>query len=122
MLSDERIIVRQRGDEFFLYGTPWVGESQFALNRSGPLTRLFCIRHGERRHELNSMTSMAASQFLLQQCFLPHWDPEAMQGVLSTIGDLVERIDCVKLAFLKDASVADFLMQPAATTETVGAA
>ncbi len=120
VLSDERTIIRRGGAEFFLYGTPWVGDSLHALNRNGRLTRLFCIRHGERRHERKPMSPMAVSQFLLQQCFLPHWDQEAMQGALSTIGDLVERIDCTDLAFLKDASVADFLIRSTATTQAVG--
>ncbi len=122
VLSDERTIIRRQGAEFFLYGTPWVGDSQYALNRAGRLTRLFCIRHGERRHEVEPMCPMAVSQFLLQQCFLPHWDREAMQGVLATIGDLVERIDCDELAFLKDGSVADFLRGLTPMTQTTGAA
>lgn len=122
VLSDERTIVRKRGAELFLLGTPWVGDSQYALNRSGRLTRLFCIHHGEHRHELKPMSPMAVSQFLLQQCFLPHWDHEAMQGALSTVGDLVERIDCAELAFLKDASVADFLRRSTPITQPLGAA
>lgn len=122
VLSDERTIIRRRGAGLFLYGTPWVGDSQYALNRSGRLTRVFCIRHGEGRHELKPMTPMALSQFLLEQCFLPHWDREAMQGTLSTIGDLVERIDCGELAFLKDPDVGDFLLRSAPTPQTVGAA
>lgn len=122
VLSDERMILRRRGFDFLLFGTPWVGDSQYALNRDGRLTRLFCLRHGLERHELNPMSPMAASQFILQQTFLPHWDQQAMQGVLSTVGDLVERIDCRELAFLKDASVADFLMRSTPTAQAVGAA
>lgn len=122
VLSDERTIIRRRGAGLCLYGTPWVGDSRYALNRSGRLTRVFCIRHGERRHELAPMPPRALSQFLLQQCFLPHWDREAMQGTLSTIGELVERIDCAGLAFLKDPGVADFLARSASTAQTVGAA
>lgn len=122
VLSDERTIIRRRGADLSLYGTPWVGDSQYALNRNARLTRLFCIRHGDRRHVLKPMTPMAASQFLLQQCFLPHWDTEAMQGALSTIGELVERIDCGELAFLKNANVADFLMRSTIASQTVGTA
>lgn len=122
VLSDERMIIRRRGTEFFLHGTPWVGDSQYATNQSGRLARLFCIRHGEGRHQLVPMSPMAVSRFLLQQCFLPHWDQEAMQGTLSTIGDLAERIDCAELLFLKDPNVADFLLRATPAVQTAGAA
>ena len=109
VLSDERVIIRKIRDEFRVFGTPWVGTSRHAYNGSGPLTRLFCIRHGSDRHTLETLPPRALSQFILQQCFLPYWDQAAMDGTLSALAGLIEHVDCDGLAFLKSPDVVDFL-------------
>ena len=109
VLSDERIIVRRTGGDFSIFGTPWVGNSRHARNSSGLLTQVFCIRHGTQRHALHRLTPRTLSQFILEQCFLPHWDREAMHTSLATLSDLIERVDCFELAFLKNPDVVDFI-------------
>ena len=109
ILSDERVIIRQIGDQFWVFGTPWVGAGRYASDRAGLLTRLFCIRHGSGAHALRPMTPRGLAQFLFPQLFLPHWDRAAMAGTLSTMAKLVDLTESFELAFVKDPDVVDFL-------------
>ena len=109
VLSDERLLLRKVANEFLMYGTPWVGTSRQAKNQAGRLTALYCIRHGEGAHALRRLPARDVSLFVLRQCFLPHWDHEAMGRTLAFLDDLIERIGCFELAFAKNPDIVDYL-------------
>jgi hypothetical protein len=109
ILSDERIIIRKVPEGFAVYGTPWVGASQYAHNRAGSLRRFYCIRHGVGGHTTRRMSPRAVSQSVLRQCFLPHWDRAAMDGTLAFLGELIETVDCFELAFMKTPDIVEYL-------------
>ena len=46
VLSDDRIVVRKKGNEFWMYGTPWHGEARFASPRGARIERIFFLKHG----------------------------------------------------------------------------
>jgi len=109
VLSDERVILRRADGRAVVWGTPWPGTLPSALNQASPLTSLFCIRHGTGNHALRRMTPRELAPFLLRQCFLPHWDREAMDHTLAFISEIIERTDCFELAFVKRPDIVDFL-------------
>ena len=73
------------------------------------MSQLYCIRHGRSRHQIEPMSSSILFQFLLRQSFLPHWDRTALEATLTFITDLIEHVDCVGLAFVKNPDVVDYL-------------
>lgn len=109
VLSDERIIIRKVAGEFTVFGTPWPGTGRLAKNQHGPLTALYCIRHGEGAHALRKISPRDFSLFVLRQCFLPHWDREAMNRTLAFLGELIEQTGCFELAFVKKPDIVDYL-------------
>jgi hypothetical protein len=109
VLSDERVILRKHGGGVIAYGTPWVGSGRYAKNASGPVTNLYCIRHGAQSHRIETMSPGAVLSSILQQCFLPHWDREAMNATLGFLGELAQQIPCRSLAFVKQPDVVDYL-------------
>jgi hypothetical protein len=114
VLSDERMIVRRSEGGVVAYGTPWVGSGRYATNASGRVTDLYCIRHGAQSHRIETMSPCAIMSAILQQCFLPHWDREAMDSTLAFLSELIQRVPCRGLAFLKQPDIADYLdHQPA---------
>lgn len=119
VLSDERMIVRRSGDGVDAYGTPWVGSGQYAKNASGPVTGLYCIRHGSQSHRIETMNPGAIMSAILQQCFLPHWDREAMDSTLAFLSDFVRQIPCRSLAFLKQPDIVDYLDHQSANLSLV---
>jgi serine kinase of HPr protein (carbohydrate metabolism regulator) len=40
VLSDDRIIVRKKGEQFWMYGTPWHGDAKFASPETVRLERI----------------------------------------------------------------------------------
>ncbi len=109
VLSDERMIVRRSGNGVVAYGTPWVGSGQYAKNESGTVTGLYCIRHGAHSHRIETMSPGVIMSVILQQCFLPHWDREAMDSTLAFLSDVIRRVPCRRLAFLKQPDIVDYL-------------
>lgn len=110
ILSDERMILRRTNSSAMMYGTPWIGSGEFAANVSAPLSRLFCIRHGQVQHRFETLPSSRIVSFLLQQTFLPYWDRAAMDMTLESLVSLTEQIPCVSLACLNQPTVVDAIM------------
>ena len=111
VLSDERIMIRKIDDRFFLCGTPWHGSSHEVNGRVVTLDSLYFIRHGSGAHRLRNLSAPQVCQLGLEQCFLPHWDREAMAKTVDFFTELAERIDCYDLAFLNQPDVIEFLQQ-----------
>lgn len=109
VLSDERMILRSIAGELRGFGTPWPGVGRQALNAGGPLAALYAIRHGSGAHAIREISPREFSVFLLKQCFLPHWDKQAMDRTLAFIEEVIDTIGCHELAFLKQPDVVDFL-------------
>jgi hypothetical protein len=109
VLSDERMIVRKSGSGVVAHGTPWVGSGHYAKNASGPVTALYCIRHGVTSHRIEAMRPGAIMSAILQQCFLPHWDREAMDSTLAFLSTMIRTIPCQSLAFLKQPDIVNYL-------------
>lgn len=109
VFNDERIIITQTDDGIVVWGTPWVGTEGVSLNRGGPLVRLHSIRHATQGHTMRPLSSSEASQLILRQCTIPHWDPQGLQGMLGFLHRLITETDCVDLAFEKNPNVLDYL-------------
>ena len=109
VVSDERLILRKVAGEILICGTPWPGTGRQAKNRSGLLTALYCIRHGEGAHALRRLPARDAHLFVLRQCFLPHWDRAAMSRTLAFLDELIERIGGFELAFAKNPDIVGYL-------------
>jgi hypothetical protein len=116
VLNDERIILRKIDDEFVVFGTPWSGTSRIATNREGLLQLIYCIHHGSDVHAVRSLSPHEAVPLCLQQCFLPHWDREALDRMLGTVSELIEQKPCLDLAFLKRPDVVEYLYEQSQRT------
>ncbi|MEQ1795779.1 MAG: hypothetical protein ABL970_16475 [Nitrospira sp.] len=110
VLSDERMILRRNDSSVTMFGTPWIGSGSFAANASAPLSRLFCIRHGQDGHHFESLPASRIVSFLLQQTFLPYWDRAAMDATLDSLVSLAQQVPCVSLACLKNPNIVDAIM------------
>jgi len=106
VFSDERVIIRP-GRTTRVYGTPWVGSGHYAANDSTPLTRLYCIAHGQDRHRLDHLSPATILSLLLQQTFLPRWDRAAMDATLDCLLLLMKEVPCSGLRFLQQADVVE---------------
>jgi hypothetical protein len=110
ILSDDRIIVRKRGNDFWMYGTPWHGESQFVSPRGVALKKMFFLRHGAK-NKIHPLNGAASVHQLLQCSFPPFWDAKGMEFALELFSELSAAVPCYQLDFKPDRSVLDYILR-----------
>ncbi|UCD72022.1 MAG: hypothetical protein JSW70_03250 [Syntrophobacterales bacterium] len=108
ILSDDRIIVRKKDGIFWMYGTPWQGEEQFASPKGHPLHRIYFIKHA-RKNKITKTDEIGATSKLLTCSFPPFWDKKGMRFTLDFLSDLSNTIPCRELRFVPDESIVPFI-------------
>jgi energy-coupling factor transporter ATP-binding protein EcfA2 len=106
VVSDDRTIVRKRGQQFWMYGTPWHGDAKFASPRGVRLERIFFLRHGEK-NTIREIKGINPVSKLLTCSFPPFWDPQGMAFTLEVFTDLSAQVPCQELAFKPETRALD---------------
>ncbi len=107
-LSDDRIILREQADEFWMYGTPWHGDSKQAVPGRARLKRIYVLQKG-LQNELIPLTKAEASGRLLACSFFPFYRQEAVGFTVRFFEKLVYSIPCYELRFRPDYGVVEFI-------------
>jgi hypothetical protein len=108
-LTDERAIIRFNEDHFEVFGSPWCGEGHVVSNEHAPLSQVHFIRHGRDQHSRRRLSASEISRLFLKQCFLPHWDREAMEATAFYLTRLALQIPCFDTAPLNANDIVNFL-------------
>jgi hypothetical protein len=108
VLSDDRTLIRKKGDHFVMYGTPWHGEGKFGSPGSVKLDQIFFINHAEENSISKSNNAHSVRQFLLCS-FPPFWDAAGMEYSMDVFSDLAAAIPCRMLSFKQDGSIIEFV-------------
>jgi hypothetical protein len=101
ILSDDRIVVREQGGEFRMWGTPWHGEAELASPASARLSKVYLLNQADHCAIAPLPRSMAAAR-LLACSFLPFHDRAAVAASSDLISDLVHSVECRELSFTRD--------------------
>ena len=89
IINGDKVFVRKNDDEFYAYGLPWRGSSEYCLNKKVPLKGIVVLRQSEG----NRITRLALSaEMLMPHIFLPHWDENAVSKALDTFDNLVNSV------------------------------
>lgn len=107
ILSDEHIIIGKKNRQFWLYGTPWPGMAMAASPRKVWLEKIFFIQHFSE----NKILGRARLSDLLPLLFLPFWDKIGLSKSIEFCEDLINKIDCTRLGFLKDKGTVGFVRE-----------
>lgn len=112
LLSDDRIIVRREGGEYWMYGTPWHGEEEISAPRRVLLSRIFFLRHGER-NELVAERRVEAAARLFSNAFPTFYNADGLKFTLEFLDELTGAVPCAELVFVPDERVIDFVREQA---------
>ncbi|HYK90009.1 MAG TPA: hypothetical protein VE398_14630 [Acidobacteriota bacterium] len=115
VLNDERIIVRRREERFWIYGTPWHGEAEFAEPVCAPLTRVFFLRKDSMK-TIRSMSGAEAAVRLFSNIYRPFHDKKCLEATLRFIDQVVSEVPFVDLGVVPDDEMAQFLMKAQSAT------
>ena len=108
VLNDDRIIVRERDGEIWMYGTPWHGDFEELSPKGLPICKIFFLRHGDKNSAIPKKGAEAVS-ILLTRCFPPLWDKKGMEYTIGLCHHIVEKIPCHELSFEPDMKIVDFV-------------
>jgi hypothetical protein len=108
ILSDERIILRQEGDDIWMYGTPWHGDGHIANQGRVRLARVFFLRHATE-NAVRAVPATDATARLFSCSFTPFHDRAGLDFSLRFMETIARQCRCDELRFVPDRSAVDFL-------------
>jgi hypothetical protein len=108
VLNDDRIIVKHKNGEFWMYGTPWHGDFKEHSSHGLPISKLFFLRHGKKNSTWVKRGAEAVSM-LLARSFPPFWDKKGLAFTIDHCHRLVSKIPCYELTFAPNARMIDFV-------------
>jgi hypothetical protein len=103
VVSDDRVVVREEGGAWRMYGTPWHGEAEICSPGSAPLRRVFLLDKAKPNAAAPLETGEAVAR-LLSCAFPPFHDPGALLRLLETLGALASAVPVSRLSFVNDES------------------
>lgn len=112
VLSDDRMIVRERQGRPWAFGTPWHGSGRFASPRGLPLAGIFFLGRG--RPKATAMHTAAAAAELFARSFPPPWEAPAVARVLDLCARVALRVPCWRLRFRPDATAVATVLEAVA--------
>lgn len=110
VLSDDRIVVRKEHGEFFMYGTPWHGEAELAVNRRVPLDAVFLLERGVS-NAVRSVDAAEGAAELFARSFVPFHDAVSVAWTLGFLGEVAANGRCARLPFVPDENVCRFVSE-----------
>ncbi len=108
ILSDDRVVLRPRDGQVWVYGTPWHGEEEFASPESAPLSKIFILAHGPE-NDVRPLRGVAALAQLFACSFPPFYDKEGMDVTLELLAGIIGCVPCFDLSFVPNARVVGFV-------------
>lgn len=112
VLSDDRIILRERSGEIQMHGTPWHGDAGIAAQACCKLNRIFILEHGPQ-NEILALPHAAATAELFTRTFVPHYDPAGIDRTLRFLEKVVARIPISRFRFVPDATAVEAILRAA---------
>lgn len=108
ILSDDRLVVRDSGDLFKMFGTPWPGDAGISLNRSVDLSAIFFLEHGQI-NRIEPIGKQETVERLLSVISVPWYDNDMVPPILATCEELVKEVPSYTLQFKPGIEAADLL-------------
>lgn len=108
VLSDDRIILREKDGELWMYGTPWHGDFKELSLKGLPIRKIFFLRHSEKNSAVSRKGAGAVSM-LLARSFPPLWDQDGMDYTLGLLDLMASKLPCYDLNFLPNERIIDFV-------------
>jgi hypothetical protein len=106
ILSDDRIILRARDGQIWMYGTPWHGDAGIASPDSAPLTGIFLLEHGNSNERLPLPPGRAAAE-LFTRSFVTHHSGEGIRFTLEFLDRVAREIPSSVFKFVPDESAVE---------------
>jgi len=108
ILSDDRVIIRNRDDHFLIYGTPWHGDARLCSSERATLKKIFFLKHA-KKNSIRRIEPFDAVSCLIACSFPTFWNKKGMEFTLKFCSQLTQKVACYELGFLPDKSILEFI-------------
>ena len=103
IISDDRVILRESGGGWRMYGTPWHGDAELASPTSAPLAAIYLLQQAPATRVVDINRAAAAAR--LFGCTFPlFYDARALAFTVDCIGRITADVPVRVLEFTPDAS------------------
>ncbi len=113
ILSDDRIILRVRDGQIWMYGTPWHGDAGIASPDCARLSRIYLLEHGSCNEQQPLAAGLATAE-LFARSFVPHHSAEGIRFTLDFLDRVAREIPCSVFRFVPDESAVEAICRGAA--------
>lgn len=90
IVNGDKAFLREIENEFYAYGLPWKGSSDYCLNEKAPLSAIVILQQSDNNRIIR--LDEKAAEYFLPHIFLPHWDKECLGKTLDTFDRLLKEI------------------------------
>ena len=101
VLNGDRAALRERGGEWFAYGSPWAGSSGIYINESAPLKAIVILKQAPD----NSVRRLFGTETfgkVLGGGILPYWNNKLMNEACDVINKLIDEVPVFELRCTPD--------------------
>jgi len=109
IVSDDRVIVRERDSAMWMFGTPWHGEAELSMPEGVPLAGVYLLVQSEA-NALRGLDPAEAVARLFRCAFPLFYDGAALDFTLGFLTRLVTSVPVRELRFTRDRSVVDLVL------------
>lgn len=109
IVSDDRVIVRQRGDAMWMFGTPWHGEAELSMPDGVPLTAIYLLAQAPE-NAIRALDPAEAVARLFRCAFPLFHDAAALDFTLAFLERIAQRVPVRELRFTRDPAVVDLVL------------
>jgi len=106
LLSDDRIVLKKREGEFWMYGTPWHGDAGIASPGSSCVRSIFVLEQAPENKIVPLKATQAVAE-LFARSFTPQYISKGLEFTLGFLEELAQRVPCSSFGFLPDSSVVE---------------
>ena len=103
IINGDKILIREINNEFFAYGLPWKGSSEYCLNKRTNLKAIVVLRQA-RENKLTPLNSVGATELAIPHFFLPYWDEKCTDNACKTIDKIFRNVPVFLLECRPDES------------------
>ncbi|MDQ3280989.1 MAG: hypothetical protein M3Q69_06220 [Acidobacteriota bacterium] len=113
IVSDDRVVVRERDGAMWMYGTPWHGEAELSMPQGVPLAGVYLLTQASS-NELRELPHAIAVARLFGCTFPLFHDAIALDFTLEFLAQLAAAVPVRELRFTRDRAAVELILRGAA--------
>ena len=109
IVSDDRVIIRERDGAMWMFGTPWHGEAELSMPGGAPLAGVYLLVQSDE-NALGELDRAEAVARLFRCAFPLFYDAASLDFTLSFLERIAASVPVRELRFTRDRSVVDLVL------------